>query len=220
MPHPASQPPAPTFSTTLTLALTPALTPEQVVAPMPVVLAERDRITQYIERHLRCGCGKHLRFSKAASHQVRPAVLPWLSPGSALARHQLHPAPHSARSARVHRGASCARSRASSRRFSRRRRCTATTTHSTPSCTIALSPARSPTRARSRFSRCSACARRARPTTTPSRASSSRSWPIWPSTRWRRRTVSTSPGATQTTPRSTPASPRLATRPAPRCPHT
>ena len=43
--------------------------PEQVVAPMPVVLAERDRITQYIERQLRCGCGKRLRFSKAASHQ-------------------------------------------------------------------------------------------------------------------------------------------------------
>ena len=130
--------------------------PEQVVAPMPVVLAERDRITQYIERQLRCGCGKRLRFSKAASHQVRPAVLPWLSPGSALARHHLHPAPHSARSARVHRGASCARSRARSRRFSRRRCCMATTTRSTPSCTMALSPARSPTRARSRFSRCSA----------------------------------------------------------------
>ena len=128
-----------------------ALAPEQVVAPMPVVLAERDRITKYIERHLRCGCGKHLRFSKAASHQVRFRR-------AALAQpcHHRHPAPHTARSARVHRGNSCARSRARSRRFSRHRCCMATTTRSTPSCTMAWSPARSPTRARSRFSRCSA----------------------------------------------------------------
>jgi len=180
-------PPAPTFLTTLTLALTRSTCPNRSLRPCPWCSqsATASRSTSSVN------C-----FSKAASHQVRPAVLPWLSPGSALARH-LHSAPHSARSARVHRGASCARSRASSRRFSRRRRCTATTTHSTPSCTTAWSPARSPRRARSRFSRCSACARRARPTTTPSRASSSRSWPTWPSARWRRRTASTSPGATQ-----------------------
>ena len=40
-----------------------------------MVLAERDCITQFVERHLRCGCGKRLRFSKAGSQQVRP----WLS---------------------------------------------------------------------------------------------------------------------------------------------
>ena len=49
---------------------------------MPVVLAERDRITQYIERNLRCACGKRLRYSKVASSQVRSAALPWLSPAS------------------------------------------------------------------------------------------------------------------------------------------
>ena len=82
---PPSSPPS------LTLGLKPALTRKQVVAPMPVVLAERDCITQYIERHLRCGCGKRLRFSKPGSQQVRSAVLPsWLSPGPALTRHRLH----------------------------------------------------------------------------------------------------------------------------------
>ena len=42
----------------------------RVRAPQAVALVERSRLTKYVEKQLRCACGGHLRFSKAASHQV------------------------------------------------------------------------------------------------------------------------------------------------------
>ena len=38
--------------------------------PQAVALVERHRLTAYVERQFRCACGAHLRFCKAASHQV------------------------------------------------------------------------------------------------------------------------------------------------------